>query len=337
VNLTARNRIDVACALALSLFAAVLAIWAEGQFRQSRVRPDFYQAWFAPAVLFACGDGFRNADWSHDEALKAFLLRERDRLACGEVSRGLAGVPLDLFQRIALYLEWAVALTWRLAGVSWDAVSWVAAIMAAVFAAMVYGVMRLGMRPFAAATFSAVVVTSPLHLSYVPQLRDYSKAPFLLALVLLMGIAVQRSLSWRQWLTLSVLGGCVAGVGFGFRTDVLLAAVAFLATLFVFRAGSPSMRSRLMGGAAASAVFIAAFAVTAAPVLIRYAKGGTIGHVILLGFGEGFTAELGLEATHYELAIPYNDSYVETIVRSYASRVQDDVHLFTIGSEEYDR
>ena len=33
------------------------------------------------------------------------------------------------------------------------------------------------------------MVTSPLQLSYVPPLRDCAKAPFLLALVLLMGIA----------------------------------------------------------------------------------------------------------------------------------------------------
>src|SRR5207237_1184874 len=117
----------------------------------------------------------------------------------------------------------------------------------------------------------------------------------------------------------------------------LLAAAPFLVTLFVFRAGPLPLRTRMIEGAAASAIFLASFTLTAAPVLSRYAKGGTIAHVILLGFGGSFTADLGLEAKHYELSMPYWDWYQETVVRSYASRLTGDAHMFSLFSEEYDR
>ncbi len=332
-----RNALDAACALALFVFAAALAVWAGAESGRSGVNPDFYQRGFAPAVMFACGEGFHNVDAGNSPALNAFLRRKRPSLECRELDRGLAVAPLDYFQRITLYLEWAVALTWRVRGVSWDSLSALSALLAGFYGAAIYGVMRLGMRPVLATIVSAVVVSSPLHLTYVPHLRDYSKAPFLVALVLVMGIAVRRALSRRQVIGLSLFGGVIAGVGFGFRTDLLLAVVPFLVTLFVFRTGPLALRTRLIEGAFASAIFLAAFALTAAPVLSRYARGGTVAHVILLGFGGSFTTDLGVEAKHYELAGPYSDWYQEAVVRSYASRLTGDAHLFSLFSEEYDR
>ena len=153
MNLPARNRIDVACALVLSLLTAALALWTDGQIRRSGSRPSFYQEEFAPAVMFACGKGFHNVDWvNHDPALATFLFQSRDTLGCGELAN-IPPVPRDTFQRIGVYLELAVGLTWRVAGVSWGAVAWLNALLAGFFAATVYGVMRLGMRPLAAAIF----------------------------------------------------------------------------------------------------------------------------------------------------------------------------------------
>jgi hypothetical protein len=331
-----RRGVDAACALALFAGAAALAFWTEAQFRQSGLRPDFYQREFAPAVMLACGRGFHNVDRSADQALAAFLLQTRDTLACGEIRPGLVESPLDSFQGGILYLEWAVALMWRLGGVSWAAVSWLNALLAGLFGALVFAVMRIGMRPFAAVVVATAVVTSPLHLSFVAQLRDYAKAPFLLALVLLMGIIVTRVLSRGQLVRLSLLAGVVAAVGFGFRTDLLIGAAAYLATLFVFRA-APSMRARVRDGAAAAAVFIASFAAMAAPMLSGYAKGGAIGHFALLGFGGSFSPGLGVDAKHYELYVPYNDLFQEAVVFSYVSRVSGDPRTFEVGSPEYAR
>jgi len=129
VSLPAFNRIDAAFALALSLLAATLALWTDGRVLQSGSRPAFYQHEFAPAVMFACGKGFHNVDWvNHDPALAAFLLQSRDTLRCGEIS-ATTPVPHDSFQRISVYLELAVGLTWRAAGVSWGAVTWLGALL----------------------------------------------------------------------------------------------------------------------------------------------------------------------------------------------------------------
>jgi hypothetical protein len=333
------HRVDAACALALSLFAAVLAFWTVDQFKQSGTVPRFYQEEFAPAAMFACGRGLRNADSTRgDPALSDFLLQRRATVACDDLAT-VPPLPRDTFQRISLYLELAVGLVWRAVGLSWNVVVWLNALLAGFFAATVYGVMRLGMRRLPAAILSAVVITSPLHLSYLPQLRDYSKAPFLLALVLLMGVAVKWPLSRRRLSWLAAVGGVVGGVGFGFRTDILLSIGPLVAVLLVFRAGRPGVRwrARFFEGAMASAVFVTSFTLTALPVIRGYAGGGNVGHVMLLGLSSPFNPGLGVEAKHYEVSGHYDDMFQETVVRSYAGRVEGNTHLFSMGSDEYDR
>ncbi len=330
-------RVDLACALALFMMGAALAFWAAGEFRASGHLPVFYQAEFAPAALSACGKGFRNVDAAGHEALSAFLKQTRAHLACGDLGGDLADVPFTGFQRISVYLERAVAMTWWMGGVSWRAVDRLAALLAGMLAVMLYGIMRLGMGPVASTALSAAVLASPLHLSNVPELRDYAKAPFLLALVLIMGVVAKAERSFRQVLALAAVGGLVAGLGFGFRTDLLIVAVPFIATLCVFRAGRLPARVRWREGATASVVCLAAFTVAALPVLRGYAKGGNTAHVILLGFAGSFNAALGVEARHYQLLVSYRDYYQEAIVRSYASRLDGDAHLPGIDSEAYDR
>ena len=46
---------------------------------------------------------------------------------------------------------------------------------------------------------------SPIHLMEVPHLRDYAKAPFALACLLILGVMVRHSLGWRAALALSAL------------------------------------------------------------------------------------------------------------------------------------
>ena len=90
--------------------------------------------------MFACGRGLHNTNWVNggDPALAEFLSQRRDSFRCGDLAN-IPPIPRNGFQNISLYLELAVGLTWRLAGVSWRAVGWLNAFLAAFFAAMIYG------------------------------------------------------------------------------------------------------------------------------------------------------------------------------------------------------
>ena len=59
-----------------------------------------------------------------------------------------------------------------------------------------YGVFRLGLRPLYAAAGTLLFALCPLHLTIVPHLRDYSRGPFILGLLFLLGLAIRRKDAW---------------------------------------------------------------------------------------------------------------------------------------------
>jgi hypothetical protein len=325
--------------LVAALFAggASLSVWAAEESRRSGRLPQFYQNEFAPAAMLACGHGYRNIAWSGNEPLGSFLSLKVDSLSCHELlSHAL--IPLDAFQRISLYLEYSVAVAWRLLGVSWHALTVLYAILGGGVALAVFGLMRLALSPPLALAATAATVTAPLNLTYVPELRDYSKAPFMLALILIMGTIVKHASSATRLYWLMALGGVVAGVGLGFRTDVLLLLVPLVVSVLCFRKTDDTSRWHRVGvGASGLAVFAVLFVLTAWPVIKGYSRGNNTAHVALLGLSTSFDDLLGVQASHYELLPLYLDGYEEALVRDYGRRTSDDRSLFAIGTEEYDK
>ena len=325
--------------LVAGLFAvgAGLSIWATGESRRSGLLPQFYQSEFAPAAMLACGDGYRNVAVLGTEPLGSFLSLKTDSLSCHDLPTD-ALIPLDAFQRISLYLEYSVAGAWRLRGVSWQALTVLYAILGGVVAVLVFGLMRLVLNPPLAAIATVATLTSPLHLTYVPELRDYSKAPFMLALVLIMGTIVKRPASTTRLCWLMGIGGVVAGVGLGFRTDVLLLLVPLCVSVLCFRNTADTSRWHRLGvGLSGVAVFAMLFVVTAWPVIRGYSRGNNTAHVALLGLSTFFDGPLGVQAKHYEVLPLYLDGYEEAMVRDYGRRTSADRSLFAIGTEEYDK
>ena len=80
--------------------------------------PSFYQPAFGPAVMLACGQGFRNPDTRDLPPLAAFLSEQDDRFSTVPVlSATSATLPLDNFQTASRYLELTVGLLWTIVGV----------------------------------------------------------------------------------------------------------------------------------------------------------------------------------------------------------------------------
>jgi len=182
---------------------------------------------------------------------------------------------------------------------------------------------------------AAALCVSRLHLAYLPVLRDYAKAPFTLILIFLLGLLVKLRPSWKSVLTISAAYGVVLGVGYGFRTDFLAAIPPFFLTVFGFLEGGLLRSLRLK--ALASVACLAAFLMTAWPVILSVSRsGGCQWHTVLLGLPTGFSRPLGLAEAPYKLSRVYSDNFVYATVTSYAARAQPGVRHIEYCRPEYD-
>jgi hypothetical protein len=311
-------RTDLTIALLIFGIGTWVGVLAVQAFRSAGGAQYFYQSDFGPAVMLACGRGFQDPDPANAPALGRFLQQQSDNLDCAELPSRLPMAAMNAFQRSSRYLELAVGLTWKVTGVSWSRLAILPGALFGAVAALTYGVLRLAMsRPIA---LLALVpsVTSTTNFMQVPQLRDYAKGPFLLAAILIMGIVVLGPTDSRRAIVWSVVAGAVLGLGFGFRTDVVIALLPFAITLAVLVPPPVPIRARI----AAIAVLLTSFVIVAVPVLRGLSQGGNNGHVMLLGLVADFDGPLRIEPSRYEFGGRYVDSLAFSTIDSYAIRVE---------------
>src|SRR5260221_9485084 len=103
----------------------------------------------------------------------------------------------------------AVGLSWRVLGVSWSGLGPLFGALLGLTIAAGYAIVRLGAGPLIAMLCACGLSVSGLHLFYLPQLRDYAKAPFTLLLVFLLGLLVKRPATWRGTLSIAAAYGAV--------------------------------------------------------------------------------------------------------------------------------
>ena len=316
--------IDGAIALLLFVGAAIggLSYWkgavANGQ-------PFYYQNYFEPAVMLACGKGLVVAR-PQVPAMVPFLWRQTDRFSCDAIGPDAPLGTDDMFQLGSWrYLMLAVGSTWRVFGVSWSALGPLFAVLFGATIASVYAVFRLGMGPILAVAGSLLLSVSELHLAYLPVLRDYAKAPFTLILIFLLGLLVKQRVTWRSLIGIAAAYGVTLGVGFGFRTDFLADFLPFFVVVALFLDGG--VLRNVPAKIAAGAVCVAMFMAAAWPVISTLDKSrpGCQWHVVLLGFANQFSEPLGVEPAPYDVNREYLDEYAYTTVTSYAGRVQPGV------------
>jgi hypothetical protein len=177
-------------------------------------------------------------------------------------------------------------------------------------------------------------MTSPVHLQQLPQLRDYSKAPFFFALILLAAWIVKRPLSLRVQLPLAGLVGLFAGLGLGFRQDVSIAAALFCGLVAFFSPGP--IKQNWWKRGAVIAVFIAAFAVLGWPIFQVLSRVNNATHDTIIGFTKYCDQRLGVEAPLYDFGDPFLDEYVRAILMGYAHRTTGRTEVFRHYSPDYD-
>lgn len=328
-NDSARAEICIAVILfAVSTWLGTAAVRA---FRAGGGVQEFYQSEFGPAVMMACGLGFDNPDATGVPALRAFLARASDAFDCASLPRPVATLPLTPFQASSVYLQRAVAITWKAAGIGWSRLAVLSGALFGLVVALTYGILRLALRRTLALVLLVPAIAWPPNLTLAPQLRDYAKGPFLLALILVTGAIVVGS-GGRRVLLWSAAAGVLLGVGLGFRTDLMIAIAPVGAAIAFLSPPEVTVGRRL----AAIAVFAASLVAVGLPALRGYARGGNTGHVALLGLSSEFDRTLRVAPSIYELLGPYNDTLAFSVINGFAAREGTPAGA-ALSTADYDR
>jgi hypothetical protein len=282
------------------------------------LKGEFYQYEFGPAVMLACGHGFVAPVEGQSAALDRFLNVERDSLQCSDLPQNPELEPLTRVQAVSRYLMGTVAATWRVTGLSWSGLAVFSGALFAATVACVFLLARLVSGRIVAAIIALWVMLSPLHWSQLPHVRDYAKAPFMLAMAWLLAVIVREPLGWDRIAVLSVAFGAVLGIGFGFRSDLIVAAPMFLTAVVVFLPGGVLRQLRVKLGAICLAAL--AFIASAWPLFGIYGEGGGLQVVALLGFVSPFDRPLEVERGPYQFGSQYSDWYMGAIIRDFGRR-----------------
>ena len=283
-----------------------------------RIPHEFGQYEFAAAVAQACGHGFVDIDSAQIPALADFLALKTDRFSCAQLPAVVPSRPPSFTQGLYRYLMSAVASVWMVRGVSWSDLWPLFGVAYGVAVAVAYGIFRLAVGRVLSLVMATLIMLSPAHLGYLPFLRDYLKAPFILGLILLTGWVVRSVERPRAMLALSIAFGAVLGVGFGFRNDMLIVVPAFVVAILLW--SPPGSWRPLVPRVTAVAAAALVFVLTAWPILAAYSRGSNNGHVALLGVMTPFDRPLGVAGSIYEWGYVYLDFHAGTIVASDALR-----------------
>jgi hypothetical protein len=317
--LARRRSVDAPVAAALFVFALLVGVVYCAAFERARPEPEPWVKELGAAIAFACGYGFVDPGYEPGPKVAAFLDKKIDRISCEDLPAGVPTRPPNFTQSLYRYMTLAVAMTWKLFGISWTRLAVLFGLLYALTAVAVYGLFRLATPRAPAAIGAAIMTMSPLQLRYLPQLRDYAKAPFLLALIFILGLLVMRPFSRGRLLALAACYGAVAGIGFGFRNDLLIAALPFVVTVLAFLPGRPG--AHIGPKLAALTLCALSFALCSWPIISAYRLGSNSGHVALLGLMTHFNGPLGVTTSVYDWGEPYDDGFAIKVISSYSERV----------------
>jgi len=309
-------------------FIAVKHYRAEGQ------QPRFYQENFGPAVMMACGYGFTAPPLqSSPPSLSDFLLLRASQFRCEDFPPTLKPEQVT-WNGTWYYLYGTVALIWKLTGVSWPVLDGLAAALGAFELLAFYGLFRLVATERVAVACALLMLAAPYNLAQLMLLRDFSKAPFVLGSVFILGWLILRPASSRLTIGLAAAFGAVVGFGYGFRSDLIVMVPFGLLVIAFLLPGRLRMMWRRNLAAAAAA--LAAFLIVGSPPLQGQRTGGCQFHYALLGMTSPLTDQLNVLSPMYAFGNHFLDTFVDLKVGDYGNRVLS-IDPPNLCAPEYDR
>ncbi|MCO4053323.1 MAG: hypothetical protein HEQ16_04560 [Bosea sp.] len=258
----------------------------------------FYQMFTPEALVAACGLGFRRPDALSPEMAQFLLHRTLPAFDCASIAVDRLGPP-GFFHGMQLYMGISAAALWSVLGITQSSMLPLAAVFGAAYGAGGFVLARLFLPWPLAALAGTIIALSPVALTQVFLLRDFSKGPFFLwALVLL--VLTLRARPGPAALACGVGAGLVVGVGFGFRSDLALLLPLGALVMIIAAQGSVLARFHPVAG------FAAAFLVAASPILVQ-GLGSAAGFLAIQGATEPFRAFAMLRPAPYALGHAYLD------------------------------
>ena len=293
------------------------------------VMPDFSRRVFGAAAMSVCGYGLRTPEVTANASQHArpehrplldFIGQRRERLACADIPADQPAYGLDGMQRASGYLMQLVVGTWAVTGLTWSGIDYLQGAMFGASVGLTYLIGRLAMGSLAATVVALVLLLSPIQLTNLYDLRDYAKAPFFLASLLVAGFLITRHSPPRVVVGWCAAGGALLGFGFGIRTDVVVNLVLLVGVALACLPGRLVDTWRLRLGAAVACLL--SFGVVALPILTSQESGSNLWHWALLGYAHEWDWALSIIPGPYEPMYFYSDSYVATTVNAFAGRMQ---------------
>lgn len=290
-------------------------------------------AWYGPSVMLAAGKGFVTPTENGMPAeLNEFLQRKRTQLDPAVLSDYASlGTP-GAFEHVHYYLLHAVGLFWRVFGISWDRLKIMLAVFSGLTVLMAYGILRLGMNRFWAVAGALLYTASPLLLTATASIRDFCKAPFILAAILILGYMVKNTLTTRKLMGLAALQGFVLAIGLGFRQDMLV--VLYISAVVVAFAARCDGKRRLLKRLGALAVMFGCFVLPAQPMLRNMSHMEGPFHHITMGLATICEYNLGLQRGSYEYLQSMLDVYAGATRTSFEERATQKPRVFMYASSE---
>ncbi len=307
--------------LAALLFAvsAAIGFTALKDFRAGGERPYFYQENFGPAVMVACGRGFGLAA-EPPSSLTAFLHQHAESFSCDDLPRGVAVIPIEAAAHANwYYLYYATATVWRITGVSWPAVDYLGAVLCGAATLALYALFLIVSGWRIAAPLALLLTLSPANLVQLLSVRDYSKAPFVLGALVVLGVLIIKPMSRVATIAGAALYGVIVAIGYGFRGDLAVMVPLGAVVVLAFLPGS--WRANAVRNVAAAAALVAAAAIVALPILRGLDRGGCQFHVALLGLTTPLTNDLALASPIYRFGDNLTDTFAILKTGDYATRV----------------
>ncbi len=272
---------------------------------------------FGRSVMMAAGRGSFCPNSLAVPVLRDFVQRRVNTLDAASLP---ADIPTthDYVVEYHVYLVWLVALLWRLFGISWLVLEWFLALVLGLCAVFTYGLFRLGMNRVLSLAGTSLYISSPAVLGQLNSLRDFSKAPFLLAGMLAIGWLMTRRKHQRSLPAAVVVMGLIAGIGMGFRQDKIILMPATLAAILFFSPGVlyGTLRRRM----AMAFLYLAVFLMAAWPMLTRMEGGAQPFQPLAQGYSAKHLFRCTLKPGVCEPLACSQDGFVYDTVLGYARR-----------------
>ena len=270
---------------------------------------------YSIAIMVLDGRGMVSAANADVPALRAFLNQETPTLDLDALPAEIATEAPNDLQQVRAYLLLVIAAVWWLFGISWQNLDLVVLVFHVFAALSAYALFRVTFPRWLSALLASVTMVHPLILLDMADIRDYSKTPFFLLFLALLGFALLRRHRPRPYLLTAIALGLVTGVALGFRQDFIVCIPAAFIVLALF--------TRLEGGRALPwrALAVMAYSITAVvtalPVPWLYVDNGSeFPHNVVMGTATVCDDSMGVRPASYE-RLPTNDFLYVHIVPRY--------------------